>query len=76
MSNELSFEQALSRLEELVKQLEGGNIELDRSLGVFEEAVSLVKLCNGMLDNAEQKIKMLVKKGDGSYAEQDIAKAE
>lgn len=54
-----NFETAIARLEEIVKLLEGGNAPLDESLELFEEGVSLVKLCNSKLDNAEQKIKLV-----------------
>ena len=68
----LTFEEALSRLEEIVRELETGSAPLDKSLAMFEEGVSLVKLCGDRLDSAEQKIKMLVKGEDGTYAEQNF----
>lgn len=72
MDQSMSFETALMRLEEIVKALESGNAPLDMSLVMFEEGVSLVKHCNQKLDNAEQRIKILVMKQDGSYDEQDF----
>lgn len=63
----LSFEEALARLEEIVRLLEKGEVPLDDSLTLFEEGVKLVKLCGTRLDEAEQKITMLVKKGEGEY---------
>lgn len=66
-----TFEGALARLEEIVRLLESGNAPLDASLAVFEEGTALVKQCNSQLDNAEQKIKILMKKQDGEYAEQN-----
>ncbi len=66
-----TFESALARLEEIVRLLESGNAPLDASLAVFEEGTALVKQCNSQLDNAEQKIKILMQKQDGEYAEQD-----
>ena len=51
----LTFEAALARLEETAKLLESGNVPLDESLSLFEEGISLVKLCNSKLDAAEQK---------------------
>lgn len=59
-----TFEQALSRLESIVKSLEGGTAELNESLELFEEGISLVKICNNLLDKAEQKIVMLTRNGD------------
>lgn len=72
----MTFESALVRLEEILKILENGTAPLDESLGIFEEGVKLIKLCNGKLDKAEQKIKILVKNQDGEYEEQDFAKNE
>ncbi len=62
--NNISFEDAMVRLEEIVKYLESGNAPLDKSLEVFEEGVALVKLCNGKLDSAEQKVRFLTTGGD------------
>lgn len=69
----LSFEAALARLEEIVRALESGNAPLDSSLAMFEEGVSLVRLCGDKLDRAEQRIKILVSNGDGEMIEQDFA---
>lgn len=79
MSNkkdEITFEKALVRLEEILKSLENNTAPLDESLGMFEEGVNLIKLCNNKLDKAEQKIKILVKNQDGEYDEQDFTKVE
>ena len=59
---EPSFEEALSRLEEIVQTLEDGDAELDRTLSLFEEGVKLSKLCHKRLGSAEKKIEILVKK--------------
>ncbi len=72
MDENMTFEKAMARLEEIVRALENGSAALDESLAMFEEGVALVKLCNGRLDNAEQKIKMLVKGPDGSFEETDF----
>ena len=70
--NEMTFEVAIARLEEIVRALESGNAPLDESLALFEEGVALVKLCNSRLDGAEQKVKMLTFGEDGSASEQDM----
>ena len=67
-NKELTFEAALSRLEEIVRALDSGSAPLDESLALFEEGVGLVKLCSGKLDGAEQKINMLLNEG-GALAE-------
>ncbi len=56
---ELKFEEAISRLEVIVQTLEAGKCDLDESLGLFEEGVSLVKLCSARLDEASEKVKVL-----------------
>lgn len=66
----LSFEEALARLEETVRLLESGNVPLDDSLALFEEGIALVRLCNGKLDSAEQKVVKLKLNGDGSATEE------
>ena len=66
----LTFEAALARLEETAKLLESGNVPLDESLSLFEEGISLVKLCNSKLDAAEQKVVRLKLGDDGSAAEE------
>ncbi len=62
-----SFEEALARLEEIVRALDGGNAPLDMSLSLFEEGVRLVKLCTGKLDTAEQRVKLLTASGETDF---------
>ncbi len=68
----MTFEAAMARLEEIVRMLESGNAPLDMSLSLFEEGVALVKLCNSKLDTAEQKVKILTDAGDGTLVETDM----
>lgn len=68
----MSFEEALARLEEIVGLLDSGNAPLDKSLELFEEGAGLVKLCSSMLDNVEQRVKILVEGEDGKLTEQDF----
>lgn len=70
---EKSFEEAMSRLEEIVRALESGAAGLDDSLSLFEEGISLVKLCNAKLEGAEQKVKLLARGEDGNLTETDFA---
>jgi exodeoxyribonuclease VII small subunit len=72
MDNNITFEQALARLEEIVKMLESGSAPLDKSLEYFEEGVRLVKMCNVQLDNVEQRIKILSKNDSGEMTESDF----
>ena len=71
-NKERSFEEAMARLEEIVRALDGGSAGLDDSLGLFEEGISLVKLCNAKLEGAEQKVKLLAKGDDGTLSETDF----
>lgn len=66
---EMTFEQSLARLEEIVKLLERGDAPLAESLGLFEEGAGLIKRCGGLLDEAEQKVVQLRKGEDGSPEE-------
>lgn len=59
MTNAMTFEQAMARLEELVALLESGNGTLDESLKWFEEGTKLTAFCNESLKEAEQKITAL-----------------
>lgn len=63
---EVKFEAALKRMEEIVAKLEGGDLELEKSIGLFEEGVKMSKTLQRKLDEAEQKIERLVRERDGS----------
>ncbi|MEE0969990.1 MAG: exodeoxyribonuclease VII small subunit [Clostridia bacterium] len=67
-----NFENSLARLGEIVKSLEDGSADLDSSLALYEEGVSLVRSLGKMLDNAEKKIKILQKDEDGNITEKDF----
>ena len=68
----VSFETAMTRLEAIVMQLEEGKVSLDDSLKLYEEGISLVRLCSNRLDEAEQKIKIIRTSSDGSKTEEDF----
>tara|TARA_B100000579_G_scaffold8698_1_gene6542 strand:+ start:2160 stop:2390 length:231 start_codon:yes stop_codon:yes gene_type:complete len=70
--NEISFEESLKRLENLVNKMESGDATLEQSLVWFEEGMDLLKLCQVQLNNAEQKVQELVKKTDGKFELKDI----
>ncbi len=61
--SELKFEEALARLEEIVRSLEQGDPALDEALVLFEEGVKVARFCNEKLDQAEAKIEIMVKEG-------------
>ena len=58
---EMSFEQSLARLDEIVRHLEKGDLPLSDSLALFEEGTGLLTECSKMLDEAEQKVVKLRK---------------
>ncbi len=60
-----SFEAAMQRLEEIAAALEAGDLPLEKSLEMFEEGVELSKYCAAKLEEAEQRLKRLVKKEGG-----------
>ena len=60
----VNFEQSLSRLEQLVREMEGGQLSLEKMMSHFEEGMTLVKSCGDKLNEVEAKIELLVKKGD------------
>lgn len=61
---EINFEKSLARLEEIVASLENGDCELDKSLALFEEGVSLVNSCKKKLDEATQRVNILTSEGE------------
>lgn len=61
-TDELSFEDALKRLEQLVKEMEAGELSLDQMIGHFEEGSGLVEKCGKRLNEVERRIEKLVKK--------------
>lgn len=73
---EKKFEEAMERLENIVESLEKGDLSLEESLKVFEEGMKLVSFCSGKLDEAEQKVTMLIKDQDGKLARQPFEAVE
>jgi exodeoxyribonuclease VII small subunit len=60
MEEKLNYEDAVAKLEEIIKQLEQGEISLEKSINLFTEGINLVKTCNRYLNQAEEKIKVLL----------------
>lgn len=61
MEKEITYEKAMSRLEEIVSLLEKSEITLDESMKLFEEGTKLTAFCSKKLSEAEQKITLLTK---------------
>ncbi|HUW22811.1 MAG TPA: exodeoxyribonuclease VII small subunit [bacterium] len=79
---EMKFEEAISRLEKIVQQLEEGEKSLEGSLKLFEEGIKLSKFCSGKLEEAKKKIEILTKSEKGELAakpfnlEEEVEKKE
>ena len=67
MTEEKTFEASLDELEQIVRQLEAGDLPLDRSLELFEQGVRLSRECQKRLDEAERKVEILLRGDDGAY---------
>ena len=63
-----TFEAALKQLEEIVQKLEKGELPLEESLTLYEDGIRLSRLCHAKLEEAEGKIRMLVKDAKGAPA--------
>jgi exodeoxyribonuclease VII small subunit len=65
---EISFEQAIYKLDEPVRQMESGKLSLEESIRLFEEGVRLTDYCNELLNRAEKKVSILLRTEDGTVA--------
>jgi len=63
---ELTFEEALAALEQVVSQLEGGQVPLEQSIALYERGDALKKHCEAKLGEAELKVEKIVAGGDGN----------
>jgi len=63
--SDIKFEDALGRLEQIVDQLESGDLPLEKSLKAFEEGVALARRCAKYLEEAEKRIELLTKDESG-----------
>ena len=63
---EIKFEKAMKRLEQIVEELEKGELDIDKSLEIFEEGIKMSRVCSKKLNEAEAKIEKLTqdKKGE------------
>jgi len=64
-----SFEAGLLELEQIVKEMESGELPLERALGLFEKGMKLSETCRKQLEEAETRIEVLIRKGDKVQAE-------
>ena len=69
----MTFEKNLSRLDQIVAQLEGDKLSLDASLKLFEEGIELLRKASEELDETETKVKELVERADGVLELRDFS---
>ncbi len=69
---DLTFEESLKRLEEIVEILEAGNTPLEESIKLYEEGMALAKSCMTRLSEAKLKLKKIQKNAAGTLEETDI----
>ncbi len=65
----ISFEKSLKQLEQMVQELESGNLPLEKAMKKFEEGVKLSKYCSEKLDETEKKISVLLRDNKGEITE-------
>ena len=71
-NKEVTFEAGMGRLEELIEELEQGDLDLDKSLALFEEGVKLTRRLNMKLDEAEKRLELLIKDESGRRTVKDF----
>jgi exodeoxyribonuclease VII small subunit len=69
MSKKKTFEQAMKQLEQIVQDLESGDMPLEKSIKKFEEGIQLSKFCTQKLDETEKRITLLVQDSNGKVSE-------
>lgn len=71
---ELSLEQAMARIEQILQTLDSGQGSLDESLALFEEGTALVHFCNDKLQQAKLRVKEVMAKNESNESEEDLSK--
>ncbi len=67
-----TFEESMSRLEQIVRSMERGDVALEESLKLFQEGTELVRNCQKLLDEAQLQVKKIMTAPDGSPVEEDF----
>lgn len=70
MAKAKTFEESMEELEKIVEKLEKGDCPLDEAVKLFEQGIKISNECNSVLDNAEQKIKILTEKNTKEASEE------
>ena len=69
MPTKQTFEKSIQLLEEIVQELESGDLPLEKAIQRFEEGMNLSKRCSKLLDETEKKISVLIQEADGTLSE-------
>ena len=72
MKESMSFEERMQRLEQIIRAMERGEVPLEESLKLFQEATQLVASCEKLLENAQLQVKMVLTAADGSPVLEDF----
>ncbi|MCF8068755.1 MAG: exodeoxyribonuclease VII small subunit [Desulfobacterales bacterium] len=67
-----SFETSIKQLENIVQNMESGDLPLEKALKMFEEGMKLSKQCSALLDETEKRITILLKDHEGNITESDF----
>lgn len=67
---DIKFEEAIKRLEEIVEEMEGKDLQLEKSIKLFQEGMEIAAFCNNKLDEAERKINIVMKNSNGQLTEE------
>lgn len=70
---EINFENAMKQLEEIANKLEKNDLDLDKSVEIFEEGMKLSKKCSDILENAEKRITILINDGKDNLSEENFS---
>lgn len=73
MKKEINFEDAMQELEQIAKELENNELDLDKSVKKFEQGMKISKQCKDILENAEKKISILINENNEIKEENFIA---
>jgi exodeoxyribonuclease VII small subunit len=72
MADQPDFESCMNRLEQVVQELEGGQVPLERAMALFEEALRLGQSCRTLLDAAQVRVDKLLERADGGVETQQF----
>lgn len=72
MSANKSFEASMERLEQIVRTMERGEIELEESLKLFQEGTELIRRCNKLLENAQLEVTKIINTPEGTPSEEEF----